>query len=331
MNKYNVVALNLFFLLQGCGDSESLPAPDANKLAIEVSVEAIQSKVVVNGTSLPDASKLDVVVKNYISGERNYGVNGTKLTFIRNGNTWNPTTGLEISQTGKVTAVHPSGLTSPFINTSFTTLTPDYQSSLALGTVNSSNQTLGGKPIFIAPEETDYLVGAGTDVSTTSIRTSITLRHCMAMVGVRLIKGDTYGGTANLTKIEVKDQNNSGILCSGIVSIPDNDFTKGSTSVTYTRTLSYTTQASNQSGIYIAFLAYPAILYQDGLAQLTLTVNGTDRTLSLPGDEQGTLHWRAGNCILYDVTIQGKELTISQVTITPWDANVGAGGNIVVQ
>lgn len=310
-------ALLLLLLMQGCSKEET-PFVASDGLAIDVQVENVLSRAVIAGTAFGSGSQITVVVKNSNSNESGYTANGTRKVFTLSNSTWTIDSDLTLSQAGKIIAYYPDNLSTSVISTDYRTLTPAYQTSGAMGTVSAGNLTLNGNQIFAATGETDYLIGTGTDVSSNAVRSSITLRHAMAMVAVRLIKGTTYSGAAKLTQIAVANKSGGTALCSGTVNVQNYDFTKGRSTVSYTRTLVYNALTSDQSGVYIGFLAYPATLYEEGLATLTLTVDNKKHTLNLPGNEQGDLHWYAGNCILYDITMHGTEFKITGVTVAPW-------------
>lgn len=321
-----------------CMQREDVPKADEANMSINVAIEGLDTRAVVAGSNFPSGSSIAVILKNVSSAETDYNGtagdggkngNGTKTVFTLSGTTWNPSPDVNLTaQRAKVLAYAPSTLTAE-VNADYTIITPTIIASKNLGNWTTLPQlTIGGKIMRLDGSEIDYMTGIGTNVLATTTFSDIEMSHSMAMVGIRLIKSSTYAKAAVLTSLSVANKAPATILRSGTVSTSNGEFTRSDSEMA---TVSYTRQmTAYRLQEYVSFLAFPAVVYENELVELKMTVDGAEYVTSLPGVMDGSKNWKAGNCILYDVTINGIAITVTSVTITRWEKATEVDEEVVV-
>lgn len=314
-------------IMVACTQREDNPRAEQANMSIDVALQGVDARAIVTGSNFPSGSSIAVILKNVSSTEIDYSGtagdggkngNGTKTVFTLGGTTWTTSPDVTLTaQRAKVSAYAPSTLTSE-INANYTIITPTIIPSKAMGSWTALTKlTINGKTMRLDVGEVDYMTGTGTNVSATTTFSDIKMSHSMAMVGIKLIKSPTYAKAAALTSLSVANKAPSTTLRSGTVSMSNGEFVRSDSE---SAVVGYTRQMTGYTlGEYVSFLAFPAVVYDNELVELKMTVDGVEYTTTLPGVMDGSKNWKAGNCILYDVTINGVAITVTGVAITKWE------------
>lgn len=168
---------------------------------------------------------------------------------------------------------------------------------------------------------------------------SLKMNHAMAMVSFKVYNDGTYTHDGKLTKIQLTNASNSSKvlqLGSATMDISNGAIaaTAGNDNVAITRYI-YTKESSNNTAGYelhksasggttapdnnpaFSMLVYPitSAITQNSIKAI-FTVDGNDYPVTIPAESSQT--WAAGNNYIYTVKLNGKELTITNVTINKW-------------
>lgn len=336
MNRLYVSLLTAIMVV-ACTKSDDIQKTEQANMSIDVALQGLDTRAIVTGSNFPSGSSIAVILKNVSSAETDYNGtagdggkngNGTKTIFTLGGTTWTPSPDVNLTaQRAKVSAYAPSTLTSE-INANYTIITPTIIASKDMGNWTALTQLIiNSKIMRLDGSEVDYMTGTGTNVSATTTFSDIKMSHSMAMVGIRLIKSPTYAKAAALTLLSVANKTPATILRSGTVSMSNGEFMRSDSE---SATVSYIRRMTGYTlGEYVSFLAFPAVVYENELVELKMTVDGAEYITTLPGVMDGSKNWKAGNCILYDVTINGVAITVTGVTVTKWEKSAEVDEEIV--
>ncbi|QTO25311.1 MULTISPECIES: fimbrillin family protein [unclassified Bacteroides] len=210
-----------------------------------------------------------------------------------------------------------------------------------------------GDAIVTAPGEVDYMYADQTSTPKASYKkgvsgkdgkVTLSMKHALAMVSFRVYADHTYKNTGALTKLVLANKSGT-ILNSGgtnpTMKISDGAITPGSSpaAVTYTRGISnYTLQKASadtdaarttaqNASKKVSILVLPESTQDKTNVEVTLKIDNQDYAVSL--GNAATNAWTAGNNYLYTVKLSGKELSITNVTVTKW--NETPGGSLDIQ
>ena len=210
-----------------------------------------------------------------------------------------------------------------------------------------------GDAIVTAPGEVDYMYADQTSTPKASYKkgvsgkdgkVTLSMKHALAMVSFRVYADHTYKNTGALTKLVLANKSGT-ILNNGgtnpTMKISDGTITPGSNpaALTYTRGISNyilqkvsadtdaaRTTAQNASK-KVSILVLPESTQDKTNVEVTLKIDNQDYAVSL--GNAATNAWTAGNNYLYTVKLSGKELSITNVTVTKW--NETPGGSLDIQ
>lgn len=263
---------------------------------------------------------------------------------------YKPGTGGALATTGTALKVNGSGqvTANSTVNISVFPGTDSNENSKITAVDNST-----GNAIATAPGEVDYMYADQTstpkasykkDVSGKEGTVTLSMKHALAMVSFRVYADHTYKNTGALTKLVLANKSGT-ILNNGgtnpTMKISDGTITPGSspTAVTYTRDIdSYAlpkaTADSEEARTTVmggakkvSILVLPESTQDKTNVEVTLKIDGQDYAVSL--GNATTNAWKAGENYLYTVKLSGKELSITTVTVTKWDAK--DGGSLEIQ
>ncbi len=191
--------------------------------------------------------------------------------------------------------------------------------------------------------------GKSSDTSTgknPSNSISLKMNHAMAMVSFKVYNDGTYTHEGKLTKIQLTNEGSNTSLQLGAMTMnistgaieavtvtSANDatpptaitryiYTKGSggsgdsSGYTLHQSASGGTTAPDNNPAF-SMLVYPitSAITQNSIKAI-FTVDGNDYPVTIPAESSQT--WAAGNNYIYTVKLNGKELTITNVTINKW-------------
>lgn len=224
-----------------------------------------------------------------------------------------------------------------------------------------ADNTAGKALVASAPGEVDYMYGTpnakvdngkGTDPLGNAV--TLIMDHALAMVSFRVYNDGTYNQAGALTQIKLYNESGT-VLSKGTdpkMNIKTGAVTAGTAvAATFTRKVTYTliTVASPASATSVAktgtvatdnanaadaskkfsILVLPeAAATSKNTVHAVFTIDGTDYEVPLAA-AAGTNQWTKGNNYLYTVKLSGKELSVTNVTVTPWSAQTG--GNLDIQ
>lgn len=263
---------------------------------------------------------------------------------------YKPGTGGALATTGEALKVNGSGqvTANSTVNISVFPGTESNENSKITAADNAT-----GDAIVTAPGEVDYMYADQTSTPKASYKkgvsgkdgkVTLSMKHALAMVSFRVYADHTYKNTGALTKLVLANKSGT-ILNSGgtnpTMKISDGAITPGSSpaAVTYTRGISnYTLQKASadtdaarttaqNASKKVSILVLPESTQDKTNVEVTLKIDNQDYAVSL--GNAATNAWTAGNNYLYTVKLSGKELSITNVTVTKW--NETPGGSLDIQ
>ena len=180
-------------------------------------------------------------------------------------------------------------------------------------------------------------------------KVSLDMKHALSMVSFRIYNDGTYANTGKLTKIVLQNTTGSNVLSQGTdpkMNIKTGAITSGtaddSYKATYTRfidggytlikntgTDAATTTTTNDKASAAA-KKFSILVLPDGdtkfdknKVQVVFTIDGADYPVTLKDPTSDNGKWKAGKNYLYTAKLSGKELSISNVTVSEWTAATG--------
>lgn len=190
-------------------------------------------------------------------------------------------------------------------------------------------------------KEVDYMyatpVGSKNNASS---EVSLNMNHAMSMVSFRIYKDKNYTNSAHLTKIELSNVGQNKVLLKpgsngkATMKLGDGNMTIPSgEAITYTR---FTKE--NSTGYYqlkepsdnettptvpaFSILVYPVTTkIEADKVQVKFEIDGKEYPLNLPTREVSSSYsWAPGKNHVYTINMNGKELSVTTVTLTDWEA-----------
>lgn len=193
--------------------------------------------------------------------------------------------------------------------------------------------------IAAAEGEKDYMYAKEVKNVNNKSKDGVTLemQHALAMISFCPKLDASYKGDGKLSKIQLKDINQSGTTLGKSSTTQDSELkmniTDGSINGTpeeasYVRIIKATngtddfTVTTNSSNKF-SMLVLPIAATIGNNIQAVFTIDGTDYEVTLKAPSNGsdnskTGHLLAGNNYLYTVTLKGTGLAISSVTVAEW-------------
>lgn len=184
---------------------------------------------------------------------------------------------------------------------------------------------------------------------------SLKMKHALSMVSFLIYNDGTYNLPGKLTKIVLKNTNSNTDLSTGVgngsakptMKIGDGDITVGSGSVeaaTYTRTftdadgyklmkagstnnqnnrIAASEKAAKDASAKFSILVLPTTTAKKVNIEAVFTIDNVDYNVPFATEGEEAVSWAKGANNLYTVKLSGKELTISNVTVSEWTAATG--------
>lgn len=262
---------------------------------------------------------------------------------------YKPGTGGVLATTGTALKVNGSGQVTANSTVNISVFPGTESAAIDASTDNSGSSTA----LLTASGEVDYMYADQTSTPKASYKkgvsgkegtVTLSMKHALAMVSFRVYADHTYKNTGALTKLVLANKSGT-ILNNGgtnpTMKISDGTITSGSSpaAATYTRGISnYTLQkasvdtdaartAAQNASKKVSILVLPESTQDKTNVEVTLKIDGQDYAVSL--GNATTNAWKAGENYLYTVKLSGKELSITTVTVTKWDAK--DGGSLEIQ
>lgn len=189
-------------------------------------------------------------------------------------------------------------------------------------------------------KEVDYMYATPvSDKNNAATEVSLTMKHAMSMVSFRIYKDKNYTNSAHLTKIELSNATGSSLLAKPGTSGGKATMKLGDGSITVTsgEAIIYTRFTKEDSNGYyqlkeastnettptvpaFSILVYPITTkIEADKIQAKFTIDDKVYTLSLPERVVSDGYsWAPGQNHVYTLNMNGKELSVTQVTLTDW-------------
>lgn len=189
-------------------------------------------------------------------------------------------------------------------------------------------------------KEVDYMYATPvSDKNNAATEVSLTMNHAMSMVSFRIYKDKNYTNSAHLTKIELSNTGSDNVLVQpksggkatmklkdGSITISSVDpitytrFTKENSETYYLLKEPSTTETTTPTVPAFSILVYPITTkIEADKIQAKFTIDDKEYTLSLPArDVNSGYSWAPGQNHVYTLNMNGKELSVTQVTLTDW-------------
>lgn len=210
----------------------------------------------------------------------------------------------------------------------------------ANSTIPDDGSWASGK-IFSAPGDIDYMWenthpkasnGKASGVTSTS-SVALTMNHALALVSFAVAKDATYTNSGKLTKIVLRNKSGD-VLKAGTASLNIQD---GTVTLTSGKAGTFTRFIKDDNGVAIplstagAIPQYSLLVFPGSGARNTIeavfTIDGADYDVLLAKDATA-VPWTAGNNYVYNVTLSGKEMSLTSVTVQNWTAATGGSLDI---
>lgn len=313
-----VILYSILLILSGCTEKEQLMPDTCVPLTLSVNVSGSATRAVIDGEQFAKDEQLSVfLVKDPAqSGTSEYS-KSTKYKF--SGSVWKPLEGMSglflYNQKAIARAVYPS--TSSFDHLT-QTLTPTHTQDIYMGDLTTYYIGDGGSVVSdlvvkMGRAEQDFMTGTGAEIlsaSESKSSTSITMRHSMAMVAIKIIKDDSYFGDTVMSWFSFTNTaSGTKPMKNGTVNIADNSFSPGATEVYYYREFT-----GHDLGDYIGFLVYPADIAPD---DIDIFISIDDLLVSVINTKP--MKWEAGKLTIINVTLSSMSIDISSsITVHDW-------------
>lgn len=184
-----------------------------------------------------------------------------------------------------------------------------------------------GTAIAAASGEVDYMWATPVpSVNNKSVGpVTLAMNHALSMVSFRVYKNTDYKGPGNLTKVVMENVGIGTILSKGTsptMNITTGVITEGAAQkATYTRTISdYQLTSTADGSKKFSILVLPTTSAISNI-KATFTIDGADYPVNLtqPTANGTDGKWKPGYNNLYTVKMGGTDLTITTVTVAPWE------------
>lgn len=318
--------------LTGCSDDQNTGATENNEpVELQISPKVVLTRAVVNSTDFGAGTSIGVYATgtDYTDAKsNNYAV------YTLSGGTWSNGAADKIFLTNApatIYAYYPSTIKYNALAIPVTLVES--------GDITAQDNASDGTPIAAVAAEVDCMYATSVRNVTNKANSAITLsmNHALSMVTFRVYKDANYKGAGKLTKIVMKDINDTGTTLSKGTS-PNMNITTGvitpgdAVDATFTRTIAggYTlvNTAAGSKQFSILVLPITTSIGSNNI-KTTFTIDGAEYSVNLTPPSANEGAWPAGKNHLYTVKLSGTELSISSVSIAKW---VGVtGGNLEIK
>lgn len=343
-------------VMSACSNTEEVAGENSDKLVeLQIAPSIIQARAVsatgaITGTSFAENSSIAVYAN---STKTNATSNNFAIYTVDNSSQWsNSDTNNKIylsSEDATIYANYPSTVTATY--SSAVTAESTIAVSTFAGTISddtgASTITAGSNSttaINACSGEIDYMYATPvSSINNKSTDVKIAMNHVMSMVSFRVYKASTYNNNGYLTQITLDNVSTGKTLAkpgasggTATMKLGNGEITLSNpAAATYTRVIKegnagyYTLKAApaengTETSPAFSILVYPikATIAANNI-KATFKIDDQDYTVNLPeftADTTSGYSWTAGKNHIYKVTLGGKELTITSVTITDWDS-----------
>lgn len=312
-----LLALPGMLLMAGCDKSAS-PEQENNE-PVELQIAPM---VALTRSAVQDVSGLDEVAV-YATGSNDYAAGNNYAVYTKENNNWTNKGTDHIYLTNADATIYGYYPTTAQFDASAMAISVTVNETDAITAIDNST----GTAIASASGEVDYMYA--TEVSSVNNKSgnnvTLVMNHALSMVSFRVYKADDYKGPGNLTKVVMENVDAGTTLSKG--TSPTMNITSGAIiagafqKATYTRTISsYTLTSTANTSKKFSILVLPTTLAISNI-KATFTIDDADYSVNLtqPKAEGTEGKWQAGYNNLYTVKMGGTDLSITTVTVTPWE------------
>jgi hypothetical protein len=296
-----------------CTTEEATTDNTGGQLTVQANLDNSSDEVGTRSiTTAFNASTIGV----FVAGD-GYAPTTFSTCVVTNGAAATPDPAISLNAAATVYGFYPAYTT----QTGFTLVTLANPTSTSIIPV-----TIPASDNFSSTNQTDYMYAvAGAAVSKAEPGVVLTFHHALAMLTIK-VKTENYGGTGNLTNIELRTADGatygyfqtgttvagSGMAVSGGAITGLSSST--ATSLNYTGSVNLTTTST----IVATLLVAPQTIPTD--TKIYLTIDAQTYSVALP-QLQATA-WAKGTNYTYPLKVTGGSLSVDgNVTISPWAPN----------
>lgn len=341
-------------VMSACSNTEEVAGENSDKLVeLQIAPSIIQARDVtatgaITGTSFNSGASIAVYANNTTT---NAASNNFAIYTVDNSSQWsNSDTDNKIylsSEDATIYANYPSTVTAT--HTGAVTAQSTINVTTFAGASTGADATITIKDnstaaINACSGEIDYMYATpAPNINNKSTSVTIAMNHAMSMVSFRVYKADTYNNNGHLTQITLENVSTGTALAkpgsgeTATMKLGSGEITISGTAgaATYTRVIKentdshYTLKAAptgsgTENSPAFSILVYPIkAKIESNSIKATFKIDDQNYTVNLPeftADATSGYSWTAGKNHIYKVTLGGKELTITSVTITDWDS-----------
>lgn len=342
-------------VMSACSNTEEVAGENSDKLVeLQIAPSIIQARDVtatgaITGESFSNGASIAVYAN---STKTNAASNNFAIYTVNSSSQWsNSDTSNKIylsSEDATIYANYPSGVTATHTGavTAESTIAVGTFAGASSGDASASTITAGSSSttaINACSGEIDYMYATPvSSINNKSTDVKIAMNHAMSMVSFRVYKADTYNNNGYLTQITLENASGTALAKPGAsggtatMKLGNGEITlTSSEAATYTRVIKednaehYTLKAAptgsgTENSPAFSILVYPIkAKIESTNIKATFKIDDQDYTVNLPeftADTTSGYSWTAGKNHIYKVTLGGKELTITSVSITEWDS-----------
>lgn len=344
-------------VMSACSNTEEVAGENSDKLVeLQIAPSIIQARDVtatgaITGTSFSNGASIAVYAN---STTTNATSNNFAIYTVNSSSQWsNSDSGNKIylsSENATIYANYPSTVTATHASEEVTDQSTIEVTIFEGGVSDGSNtitiENSSTTAINACSGEIDYMYAKlSSSINNQSTEVAIPMKHAMSMVSFRVYKADTYNNNGYLTQITLGNVSSTVLAKPGAsdkatMKLGNGEITLSNpAAATYTRVIKenaesyYTLKAvpaadGTETSPAFSILVYPikAAIAADNI-KATFKIDDQDYTVNLPTmNATNDYSWTAGKNHIYKVTLGGKELTITSVSITDWDSKTPIDG-----
>lgn len=334
-----MAGLALMSAFTACSNDDEMKAvaqAEGTPLVVQsVGVAEVGTKAGIFGTSFADGAAIGVYLNAGELGQA-YNANDetsvtTNVSYTKGASSWSWGNPIMLSSTvGTVRAYYPYNSSYSGTGIDVPVSVAAAQTSISSGTEDVSDQ----KDYMYATKVSD--ISNARDKSTIA---TLKMNHALAMVTFKFKNSDSnpYVGAGKVSEIKLfnKAPETKAVIKTGAgtMNIDDGSITIADGAATAGITTTIAEGNQSLKGIddktkLPHLLIYPQAVSGDiaeGDVKVTVTVDGSKYTLSLPALTGG---FERANNYVYEFTLEGTRLTITNVEIANWTDKAQTGGNI---
>jgi len=277
-----------------CTDETESFVPKGTPLQLNVKTASIETRGLIESATLPDGEAHTIGLTLVDAGEVTY-----------DGRTYNNIKSTPSTVDGKQTWAMASDI---YLSSTTGTLYGYYPYSSSVTNIEQIPVTAG---------ETDYMYATPVNnLDDGKYTASVTMNHALAAIRLNIVRG-TYTGTGSVTAVSVKGDN---IATSGKLNAKTGTLsgqTGAGTAITYSTAFTLSTTAKQIDQIIVPVTSSSAA------PTFTATIDGKDYTAT-----PATVTLAQGTVYEYTLTVNAKEISLSDVTVGDWGYN--SSGNPVI-